>query len=191
MKKKIFKWTNSIVSTLLIILLIAVAGLVVSTKMTGGEPQIFGYQIKTVLSGSMEPGIQTGSIIAVRMLESSEKEKLVVDDVITFLEADDKLVTHRIIDVKESAEGPLYTTMGDNNNGPDREPVLSENVVASYEGFTIPYVGYIASFAQSPNGILAFLVLPGVLMVGYSLFTILMAIRKLDVNKENKTAEPQ
>lgn len=31
-----------------------------------GEPQVFGYQLKTVLSGSMEPEIKTGSIIAVK-----------------------------------------------------------------------------------------------------------------------------
>lgn len=173
----------------LIILLVGVAGLVISTKLAGGEPQIFGYQIKTVLSGSMEPSIQTGSIIAVKSLESSEKQNLKVDDVITFMETQDKLVTHRIIDVKQTADSVLYTTQGDNNNGPDREPVLAENVVASYEGFTIPYAGYIASFAQSPNGSLAFLVLPGILMVGYSFITIMMAIRKMDVKQDNKTAD--
>lgn len=189
MKKKIFKWINHIVSTVLIILLVTVAGLVISTKITGGEPQLFGYEIKTVLSGSMEPTIQTGSIIAVRTLEPKEKQHLTTNDVITFLEADDKLVTHRIIDVTQSSDGTLYTTQGDNNNGPDREPVLADNVIASYEGFTIPYVGYVASFAQSPNGILAFLILPGILMVGYSVITIMMAIRKIDVNQKNKTAD--
>lgn len=187
--KMVLKWMNRIVSTILLVLLIGVAGLVVSTKLAGGEPQIFGYQIKTVLSGSMEPSIQTGSLIAVKTLDSDEKENLKADDVITFMETQDKLVTHRIIDVKQTAETVLYTTQGDNNNGPDREPVLAENVVASYQGFTIPYLGYIASFAQSPNGSLVFFVLPGLLMVGYSFFSIMMAIRKMDVNQNNKPAD--
>lgn len=71
--KMVLKWMNRIVSTILLVLLIGVAGLVVSTKLAGGEPQIFGYQIKTVLSGSMEPYIQTGSLIAVKTLDSDEK----------------------------------------------------------------------------------------------------------------------
>ena len=65
-KEKIMKWINNIVSGILMILLISVASVVVITKVSGGEPQLFGYQLKTVLSGSMEPGIQTGSIIAVK-----------------------------------------------------------------------------------------------------------------------------
>ncbi|MYL61568.1 S26 family signal peptidase, partial [Virgibacillus halodenitrificans] len=64
-RRVVMKWVNRLVSTILMVLLITVAGIVLSTKLSGGEPQVFGYQLKTVLSGSMEPGIQTGSIIAV------------------------------------------------------------------------------------------------------------------------------
>lgn len=188
--KKAFKWLNRLISTVLIILLITVAGLVVTAKMQGGEPNVFGYQIKTVLSGSMEPEIQTGSIIAVKTLTDEEKNSLAVGDVITFKESENRLVTHRIIEVKETAEGTIYTTKGDNNDGPDREPVLASNVIASYHGFTIPYAGYIVTFAQSPNGALVFLVFPGMVMVGYSLITIFMAIRKLDgKSKQNESTE--
>lgn len=185
--KKAFKILNQILSWVLIILLVTVASLVVTTKLKGGEPEVFGYQIKTVLSGSMEPGIKTGSIIAVKTLTEEEKSNMEVGDVITFMESEDKIITHRIIEVKETGEGIVYTTKGDNNNAPDNEPVLASNVLAEYKGFTIPYAGYIATFAQSPNGALAFLVLPGILMVGYSLFTITLAIRRLDV--ENKKSE--
>jgi signal peptidase len=188
--KLALKWMNKAVSAVLIILLITVSALVITTKIQGGEPEVFGYQIKTVLSGSMEPDIQTGSIIAVKMLEDEEKNNMEVGDVITFMESQDKLITHRIIEVSESSEGAIYTTKGDNNDGPDREPVQASNVLASYEGFTIPYAGYVATFAVSPNGALAFLVLPGVLMVGYALITIFLAIRKLDDPKQKETTDP-
>lgn len=187
--KTVFKWLNRIVSTILIALLVAVAGLVIVTKLQGGTPEVAGFQLKTVLSGSMEPEIQTGSVIAVKTLQEQEKNDLKVGDVITFMEKENKLVTHRIIEVKQTVDGSLYTTKGDNNNGPDREAVLAANVVASYEGFTVPYIGYIASFAQSPNGALAFLVLPGILMVGYSLITITLAIRRIDMQKESEHAD--
>jgi signal peptidase I len=186
-KKTLFKWVNGIISSVLMIILISVAALVVINKASGGEPEVLGYQIKTVLSGSMEPDIQTGSIIAVEPIEGDERNGLKNGDVITFMESEEKLVTHRIIDVKGSGENVIYTTKGDNNNAPDTNPVLAENVVAVYDGFTIPYLGYISSFAQSPNGSIAFLIIPGFLMLGYSIFTIWRALRELDDQKRTST----
>lgn len=74
-KEKTMKWINNIVSGILMILLISVATVVVISKASGGEPQLFGYQIKTVLSGSMEPDIQTGSIIGVKLAEEKITSK--------------------------------------------------------------------------------------------------------------------
>jgi len=181
-KRKILKWMNSFVSAVLFILLISVATLFVYTKLSGGEPEVFGYQLKTVLSGSMEPEIQTGSIIAVQTVEDGSG--FAEGDVITFMESQDKLITHRVVEVNESSDGVVYTTKGDNNNAPDSSPVLAENVVASYSGVTVPYVGYIIHFAQTPNGALVFLVLPGVLMLVYSAITIWRALGELEKTKK-------
>ncbi|WP_068673107.1 signal peptidase I SipW [Oceanobacillus sp. Castelsardo] len=186
-KKALFKWVNRIISSVLMIVLFAVAALVVINKASGGEPEILGYQLKTVLSGSMEPEIQTGSVIAVTPVEGDERKELGNGDVITFMESDDMLVTHRVIDVNNSGDNVFYTTKGDNNNAPDTNPVLAENVVAVYQGFTIPYLGYISSFAQSPNGSIAFLIIPGFLMLGYSILIIWRALRELDDHKKTPT----
>lgn len=40
-----------------------------------GDPQIFGYQFKQVLSGSMEPEFSTGSLIVVKEVTSPEALK--------------------------------------------------------------------------------------------------------------------
>ena len=130
----------------------------------------------------MEPEIQTGSIIAVQTVEDGSG--FAEGDVITFVEAEDKLITHRIVEVNETSDGVIYTTKGDNNNAADSSPVLAENVVAGYSGVTVPYVGYIINFAQTPNGALAFLVLPGVLMIGYSSITIWRALGELEKSKK-------
>jgi len=168
-KKKIMKWVNNIVTGILMILLISVATVVVISKASGGEPQLFGYQLKTVLSGSMEPGILTGSIIAVK--SAVDKTSFKEGDVITFQAEEDILITHRITEVVESGDSVLYRTKGDNNNAEDMNPVLSDNVVAEYTGFTMPYVGYFINFTQSKNGALLLLI-PGFLLLIYSAFTI-------------------
>ena len=168
-KQRIKKRINNIVSGILMILLIGVATLVVISKASGGEPQLFGYQLKTVLSGSMEPGIQTGSIIAVKLAE--DKNGFKKGDVITFQAEEDILITHRITEVVKSGDSVLYRTKGDNNNAEDMNPVLSENVVAKYTDFTLPYVGYFINFTQSKNGTLLLLI-PRFLLLIYSVFTI-------------------
>jgi signal peptidase len=181
-KKKIMKFINNLVSGILMVLLIGVASVVVISKASGGEPQILGYQLKTVLSGSMEPGIQTGSIIAVQKAE--DKTNFKEGDVITFME-EDFLVTHRITEVVKSGDNVLYRTKGDNNNAEDLNPVLSDNVVAEYTGFTVPYVGYFINFAQSKNG--AFLLLiPGFLLLIYSAFTIWRALSQIELPQKNQ-----
>ncbi len=177
------KWFNRIITSVLFVLLIGVALMVLITKISGGEPNMFGYQLKTVLSGSMEPDIKTGSIIAVK--PGGDMTRFEKGDVITFQEAEDKLVTHRVIEASHSGESTMYQTKGDNNNSPDAQLVLSENVVAQYTGFTVPYIGYFISFAQSKNG--AFLLLiPGILLIGYSAFTIWRALSTAEITSKEK-----
>lgn len=180
--KKMMKWVNSFVSGILMVLLISVASIVVISKASGGEPQLFGYQLKTVLSGSMEPGMKTGSIIAVKLAE--DKTGLKKGDVITFQE-EEILITHRITEVVKSGDSVLYRTKGDNNNAEDVNPVLSDNVVAEYTGFTLPYVGYFVNFSQSKNG--AFLLLiPGFLLLIYSAITIWKVLSEIELRPKKQ-----
>ncbi|WP_017187649.1 signal peptidase I SipW [Alkalibacillus haloalkaliphilus] len=189
--KTVKKVTSSVLSFTLILAVVLMAVTVISVKASGGEPEIFGYQIKTVLSGSMEPEFQTGSVIAV--IPDGDMTRFVEGDVITFME-EDRLVTHRVVDVVESGDNVMYETKGDNNNAPDRDLVLSDNVVAEYTGFTIPYVGYIASFAQSQLGGALMLILPGLLLMGYAGYAIWQGVSQLESNnkkKEEKTEKAE
>ncbi|QKY68984.1 signal peptidase I SipW [Lentibacillus sp. CBA3610] len=182
-RKKLLKWLNNLATTILFAVLIGMLFIVVSAKASGGKPEIFGYQLKTVLSGSMEPNIQTGSIIAVK--PGGDMTRFQNGDVITYMEEAEKLVTHRVVDVMNNGEHVMYQTKGDNNDAPDSNPVLSENVVAEYTGFTIPYLGYLVNLSQSQNG--AFLLLvPGLLLLGYSGFIIWRALKEIDPDKMEK-----
>lgn len=187
-KQKAKKWISNITTTILFIVLIFMIFIVISTKASGGEPQVFGYQLKTVLSGSMEPGIKTGSIIAVK--PGGDMTRFKVGDVITFMEEENMLVTHRITEVIHSGEHVMYKTKGDNNETEDMNPVLSENVVAVYADFTIPYVGYFVEFAKSKAGSALLMILPGILLFGYSIFSIFQTVARLEkAAKQNSLEE--
>jgi len=186
MWRGIKKFTSGLITTVLFILMIATLLAVISNQAADGKPNVLGYQLKTVLSGSMEPEFQTGSIIAIEPTEEpSQFEK---GDVITYINPDDNLVTHRVHEVANDAE--QYITKGDNNNAADSEPVLAENVVGHYTGFTVPYAGYAVNFATSPEGALFLLVVPGVLLVGYSIIIISRALRQIE-NPDKKEPDSQ
>ncbi|MBP2241854.1 signal peptidase [Cytobacillus eiseniae] len=187
--KKVTKVISNLITAFLFMVVVFMAILVISTKASGGEPQVLGYQLKSVLSGSMEPTFLTGSIIAVEKVEGEAKKGLKDGDVITFVDSEERLVTHRIIGIKTSGEHVMYETKGDNNNAADMDPVLSDNVQAVYTGFTIPYVGYLINFAQSKEGSALLLIVPGLLLLGYAGFSIYQGLRELDPKKNEKDTE--
>ncbi|MDQ1145370.1 signal peptidase [Bacillus sp. SORGH_AS 510] len=184
--KTVKKWASNIVTTILFILLIVMIFVVISSKASGGEPQAFGYQLKTVLSGSMEPGIKTGSIIAVK--PGGDMTRFKNGDVITFKSEDNVIVTHRIDKVLKNGDQISYKTKGDNNKTEDLNPVLSNNVIAEYTGFTIPYLGYFADYTKSKTGGALLLLLPGLILLGYAGFSIWKTISQLE-GKMNKSIE--
>jgi signal peptidase len=185
--KKVWKITSNLITGILFLLLIFMIFVVVSSKASGGEPSFLGYQLKTVLSGSMEPTFKTGSIIAVNPIQNPVNLKK--GDVITFMLAEDQLATHRIIDVLKNDNQVMYKTKGDNNDNADTDPVVAQNVVAKYTGFTIPYAGYLVDYAKSKNGTALLLILPGLLLLAYSGLTIFKAIREIDGPKKQKDVQ--
>lgn len=161
---------------------------VISSKASGGEPNFLGYQLKPVLSGSMEPTFMTGSIIAVKPVE--DPSSLKKDEVITFMLDDKNLVTHRIIEVINNGDHLMFKTKGDNVENPDTNPVLAENVIAKYTGFTIPYAGMFMEFANSAKGAVVLLVIPGVLLLIYSAVSIFRGLKEIEKatrKQENET----
>ncbi len=174
------KWASRISSVIIYGLLICMIVTVIQAKINGGTPKVFGYELLTVLSGSMEPGIKTGSIIAVQPVKDPTKFKK--GDVITFKAADnpDTLITHRIIEVQKADSTVQYITKGDNNDVKDPSPVTAGNVAAEYNGFTIPYIGNLMNFIQSKTGAIYLLIVPGVLMVLWSVFSIWRALSQIE-----------
>lgn len=161
------------------------AFLVISSKASNGSPNILGYQLKTVLSGSMEPTFKTGSVIAIN--PNINPEELMAGDVITFKIDEHNLVTHRIVQVIEQDQSRMFMTKGDNNDAADSSLVLSENVVGKYTGFTIPYVGYLLNTASSKMGMVLLLIVPGVLLLIYAIVSIWQAISFLERKTEKST----
>lgn len=113
--------------------------------------RLFGLQVFSVLSGSMEPTYHTGSLIYVKDVDYT---RLKAGDVITFMVNEDTIATHRIVEVVPDEEDPgvlRYRTKGDANEAEDGSLVHYKNVIGT-PVFTIPKLGYFASYIQHPPG---------------------------------------
>jgi len=149
---KIFKIIYYIV--IAFIALVAVLLVVSIFPITGN------FKIMIVQSGSMQPVIKMGSIVAIRPVDDYK-----IGDVITFQIAKNKEpVTHRIYDIKVVGGEPKYITKGDANNAPDQREVSQREVIGKVL-FDIPYLGYVVNFAQKPIGFSLIIIIPALVII--------------------------
>ncbi len=138
------KKTANILSTLAVILALALVLLLVA-------PRVFGVHVFTVLSGSMEPAYPVGSMIYVKSVDPFQLKD---GDVISFLLDENTIATHRITGIVPDEEDESvirFRTKGDANDAEDGSLVHCRNVVGT-PIFTIPKLGYFADYIQHPPG---------------------------------------
>ena len=138
--------------------------------------KLFGYQMLSVDSGSMEPNFPEDSLIFVKTVDPSE---LQADDVITFT-VDEKgtLVTHRIVAVLKDERS--FITRGDANNTNDPSTVPFGNVVGKAE-LCLPGIGAVfRTVTAESNRIYVYIVIG--ILVGLTVMWII-----LDHIKKKKT----
>lgn len=120
-------------------------------------PGVFGVKPAIVLSGSMEPTIQTGDLI---FIHNTDTQELQEGDVICYL-ASGTAVTHRIVGTAAGEDSrPRYITRGDANDTQDRLPVAPDQVQGIWKGGRIGGLGSFILFMQTTTGMIIFIVCP-------------------------------
>ncbi|HYN88880.1 MAG TPA: signal peptidase I [Ardenticatenaceae bacterium] len=139
-------------------LLVLVFGL-----LAGTVPALIEYESFVVQSGSMEPAIHVGDLA---VAAPARPDQLGVGDVIVYRTAENPaiIVTHRLVGIEVDEEGRLsFQTKGDANNTVDRV-LVSEGAVMGRVVYSIPRLGYLASFAQRAEGKLILIAVPAALL---------------------------
>ena len=151
------------------ILIINVTLIIKSYTNTDEVPKIGGYAPLIVLTGSMEPEINSGDLIFVKQTDASDIQ---VGDVIAFFDPDGtgtSILTHRVIEVLDEDGTLCFRTQGDANNAADRQPVSADRLVGVYTDFRIAGAGNVAMFMQTTAGLIVCVVVPLVLLVGWDI----------------------
>ncbi len=111
-------------------------------------PRLFGYEMYTVISGSMEPAIPVGSLVYVEQTEASDVEE---GAVIAYYSSSDNgsIITHRV--VTNQVVSGRFITKGDANEAEDTTPVEYDRLIGVVV-YCIPVLGRILAMVVTPAG---------------------------------------
>lgn len=193
--KKALKRIFNIIIDVIVVLILAVSVLVVTLSLTSkssGVPNIFGVAPLSVQSNSMEDTINVNDLIFCTVTNdpSYEYEK---GEIVTFpieINGENRLNTHRIVEVIEDENITYYRTQGDNkqtNPAPDKDLQTSSQIVAKYTGTKIPGVGYIFSFIRTQLGFFLCVLLPMIVFFIYEAVRVIINV--IAYNKEKAVEE--
>ena len=138
---------------------VVVAALVV--LLIASMVPVLGFQVRIVTSGSMEPAIQTGSMVVLH--DTADYQD---GDIITFFERGQEQLptTHRIVGSQLVAGQVEYLTKGDANDDIDARTVNPSVIVGEVVSI-VPGMGYLLAFARTWYGALLLVGLPLVLFI--------------------------
>lgn len=118
-----------------------------------------------VRTGSMEPTLPVGSVVVIKPADPNKLQK---DEIICFELSESQSLTHRIIDIVDDG----FITKGDANKAPDNFIVEKKDIIGKVI-FTIPYLGYLNYFVNTPLGFTLLIILPATLIIAEELRTII------------------
>lgn len=171
-KKGTLATVLSAVGTILLIIVI-----ILCVPLT--VPRLFGYEVYTVISGSMEPAIPTGSLVYTKNIAPEDVEK---DDVIAFYSSTDNgaIITHRV--VKNQVVEGQFVTKGDANKKEDAMPTVYGNLLGKVE-LSVPFLGQLLAMVASAPGKIAAVCLIGLAIILHVVAGLIGRRREEDIEE--------
>ncbi len=170
----------SVLVTILLILAVILCISIVFQLLNHGSVSFFGHMMFRVVTGSMEPTMSVGTLLVTKEVDIASIQ---IDDIVCFRTYDamiyGSVVTHRVVDILQDADGILLQTKGDANLIADGYFVSQENLVGKVVWFTgkNSVLSTIFSFLSNKVGFLGCIVFPCLLVSGMVLQNSVKNIR--------------
>ena len=171
MRKFIKKIKNSIIAKILGVLwkvlwwaielvIIFIAIIIVTQRVTNNEKAFLGFRIFSVATGSMEPEYAVGDIL---IAKEKDPATIVVGDNIVYLgsvaDYRGKIITHNVIEVEQNEEGDyLFHTKGIANTIED--PVVHEDQLYGVIFYNNELLAWICKILTNRYGLYFFVIVP-------------------------------
>ena len=186
-KRFCYRILNFISIAAIVLAVVALISIVLTPA--GTVPHIGGYSALRVLSGSMEPALETNSFILVKKAAPNEIEK---GDIISFYSTDPALQgalnTHRVVDIVHEETGRVFITQGDANPIKDIYPVPEKNLVGRVVISSV-LLGNMIAFLTQPLSFVLLILMPLFLMMLYNLYKVIRTAQKAYKQEEQIAIE--
>ena len=186
MVRKIF----NIVTTVVLIALVALVIFVFITRMSGNTPTIFGYTVFRVQTDSMTPTLKVGDVILVK---ECKPEDVKPGDIITYKVTTGSLagqtITHRVAEEPVERDGVYYYRTKGDKAGASMDDEISYEVLKGKYVRTIPFVNKFYEFFLSPAGLITFI---GIIIAlfGYEMISLILSYKAAGEKDEDYYAPP-
>ena len=186
MIKKIFFAIIDIISVLIIAAAIFVLCIVLMTT-PGKPPQIMGYTVLRITTGSMAPTYGIDTMVIVKDTKASEIQE---GDVISFYSTDPSLDgavnTHRVVEVHEENGARTFVTKGDKNNVVDAYDVEEKYLIGKVV-YASKLLGKLSRLVSNPIVFLPVILIPLAVILISNLVNTLVLAKKI-ASEEEETA---
>lgn len=168
---RLHHWISTLVTVLLVVAVVFCLYAVIQV-LSNGYVNIGGFMMFRIVTGSMEPTMPIGTLLITREVDI---ETVMVDDIICFRtqvqEIWGKIVTHRVVEIMETAGGVLLETKGDANLVSDVFYVDSSNFVGKvvWHSGDDNILADLLSLFTSKIGFLGCIALPSILLAAFIL----------------------
>lgn len=176
---------TTILSTVLLVLMIALVVFIFISRASGHTPSIFGNRVYRVQTNSMEPTLAVGDVILVR---DCEPEDIHLGDIITYRALSGELkgqtITHRVAIEPEVRGGVYYYRTKGDRAGAALDSEISFSQVEGKYVKTLPLLNKLYSFFLSPIGLISFIILI-IVLFGYEMISLIMSYKSIDAKDDD------
>lgn len=186
MIRKIICGVINTLSVLVIAAAIVILCMVLFTE-PGKPPNIFGFTMLRITTGSMEPTYATDTLLVVKKTDPKE---IMEGDVISFYSTDPALEgavnTHRVVSISQDGDSYIYTTKGDANNAADLYDAQSRYLIGKVIWSSL-FLGKLSRLAANPLIFIPLILIPlAVILITNLVHTVRLA--KTIAKEEEETA---
>lgn len=186
--KKVFKIFKSVLNFVIVVGVSLFVLIICLQRFSNNRLSFFNYRMFTVVSGSMEPEYEIGDVL---IAKEKDPSTIKVGDAISYLgtigQFEDKVITHRVINIEKDEDGKLlFHTKGDANLIED--PVVHQDKLYGVVIYKTVILSNIYRVVGTSIGMFIFVVLPILYIIGSEFVAFLVEKEEKRRNKAKATA---
>ena len=165
-----FSLLGNILLVCVLIVMAFISVILILDRISESVPQVGGYQVYVIKSDYFSPEVAAGSLAIGR---KADLEQINTGDIITYRSAGDPaaIAAGRIAEINRENGLRMIDVSGAVASG-ERQSVAPEAVIGRLI-YAVPYIGYLVDYAQTREGLILLIFVPGILIIIFQISKII------------------